>query len=490
MKKNWLMGICIIVISFVMTSPTYAKTENHTIQDDIIYDILIDRYNNGNQNSGEDIDVKDPYAYHGGDLAGIEAKLSEIEDLGFTAISLSPLMQNAKKGYHGHWTTDFKKVEPHFGSMKDLQKLVKSAHEKDIKVILELAPNYVSNDSDIVKDKADWVLDKQPKKDTYWKEDVSQLDYTNQAVRDYMLEVGTYWLDESGIDGYIIDEADKLPKTFLETFSKRLKEKNPEFQMIASLKDQTHYETFKQMDAIDLVDNQAFTETADDIFAKVENPIKPLIKSTNGLLAMDDDTQMRFAQIAGEGGRNALTTWKLALTYMYTSEGVPMVYQGSELPMYAPGMPESQMLVQFNSGDPELKEYMQRIAALRSEFPVLRNGKTEEVGTSEAMTVYKRYNDEDTVFVAINNDSKSRAVKIADIPEGKRLKGLLGDNIVKRNDDGEYVMTLSRETSEVYLIEDDTGVNWFLVGFIIMVMVVFVVGIIVLSRKQKARDQA
>lgn len=51
-------------------------------------------------------------------------------------------------------------------------------------------------------------------------------------------------------------------------------------------------------------------------------------------------------------------------------------------------------------------------------------------------------------------------------------------------------MTLSRETSEVYLIEDDTGVNWFLVGFIIMVMVVFVVGIIVLSRKQKARDQA
>ena len=175
---------------------------------------------------------------------------------------------------------------------------------------------------------------------------------------------------------------------------------------------------------------------------------------------------------------------------MYTSEGVPMVYQGSELPMYAPGMPESQMLVQFNSGDPELKEYMQRIAALRSEFPVLRNGKTEEVGTSEAMTVYKRYNDEDTVFVAINNDSKSRAVKIADIPEGKRLKGLLGDNIVKRNDDGEYVMTLSRETSEVYLIEDDTGVNWFLVGFIIMVMVVFVVGIIVLSRKQKARDQA
>src|SRR5699024_2202329 len=90
---------------------------------------------------------------------------------------------------------------------------------------------------------------------------------------------------------------------------------------------------------------------------------------------------------------------------MYTSEGVPMIYQGSELPMYAPGMPESQMLVQFNSGDPEFKEYMQRIAALRSEFPVLSNGKTEEVETSEAMTVYKRYNDDETVFVAINNDS-------------------------------------------------------------------------------------
>lgn len=490
MKKNWLIGIFIIMISFIMSGPTYVKAANDTIQDEIIYDILIDRYNNGNQNNGEHINVKDPYAYHGGDLAGIEAKLSEIDDLGFTTISLSPLMENAEKGYHGHWITDFKEVEPHFGSMKDLQQLVKAAHEKDIKVILELPLNYVSNDSDLAKNKADWILDKKPKKDAYWKENISQLDYSNKAVRDYMLDVGEYWLEKSGIDGYIIDEADVLPKKFLETFSKNLKKKNSKFNIIASPKDKANYEKLTKLDYIDLVNNESFKKAADDVFAKVENPIKPLMKSTNGLLAVDDDTQMRFAQIAGEGGRNALTTWKLALTYMYTSEGVPMIYQGSELPMYAPGMPESQMLVQFNSGDPEFKEYMQRIAALRSEFPVLSNGKTEEVETSEAMTVYKRYNDDETVFVAINNDSKSRAVKVDNIPEGKRLKGLLGDNIVKRDDNGEYVMTLSRESSEVYLIEDDTGVNWFLIGFIIMVMVVFIVGIIVLSRKQKARDKA
>src|SRR5699024_7340537 len=133
-------------------------------QDEIIYDILIDRYNNGNQNNGEHINVKDPYAYHGGDLAGIEAKLSEIDDLGFTTISLSPLMENAEKGYHGHWITDFKEVEPHFGSMKDLQQLVKAAHEKDIKVILELPLNYVSNDSDLAKNKADWILDRNLRK--------------------------------------------------------------------------------------------------------------------------------------------------------------------------------------------------------------------------------------------------------------------------------------------------------------------------------------
>src|SRR5699024_11330167 len=48
-------------------------------------------------------------------------------------------------------------------------------------------------------------------------------------------------------------------------------------------------------------------------------------------------------------GRDAETTWKMALAYLYFTPGVPMIYQGSEIPMYGPGFPENQNMVEFTS---------------------------------------------------------------------------------------------------------------------------------------------
>src|SRR5699024_3287565 len=123
--------------------------------------ILVDRFNNGNQAPSDQVDVDDPYTYNGGDINGITKMLDELDDHGFTTISLSPIMENAPKGYHGYWIEDFFDVESEFGTMEDLQNLVEEAHDRKMKVMLEFVPNYVAQSSPIVDDpdKTDWFTE-------------------------------------------------------------------------------------------------------------------------------------------------------------------------------------------------------------------------------------------------------------------------------------------------------------------------------------------
>src|SRR5690625_7525941 len=68
-------------------------------------------------------------------------------------------MKNAPDGYHGYWIEDYFKVEKQFGSIEDVQTLVKEAHKRDMKVVLEFVTNYIADSHEIVNDpeKADWV---------------------------------------------------------------------------------------------------------------------------------------------------------------------------------------------------------------------------------------------------------------------------------------------------------------------------------------------
>src|SRR5699024_8377583 len=130
-----------------------------------------------------------------------------------TTISLSPIMKNAKDGYHGYWIEDFYEIDEQFGSMEDLEELINEAHERDMKVILELVTNYVSDSHPIVSDseKEDWLYedDDKPVEQYPWLEEVVTLNQDNPEVDKYLKEVADYWLDETDIDGYKLHAADQ-----------------------------------------------------------------------------------------------------------------------------------------------------------------------------------------------------------------------------------------------------------------------------------------
>jgi hypothetical protein len=105
-----------------------------------IYQLLTDRFaNNG------DIAPKvcnQLYEYCGGTWKGITRNLDYIQDMGFDAIWISPIVKNTPKGYHGYWTLDFYKVNENFGTEADLLNLIKEAKERDIYVMFDVVANH------------------------------------------------------------------------------------------------------------------------------------------------------------------------------------------------------------------------------------------------------------------------------------------------------------------------------------------------------------
>ena len=491
--------VFILIIPFLLfTTPVFAN-EGTDIREEIIYDILVDRFNNGDPTLSKQVDINDPYAYHGGDLQGITAKLDRIKQLGFTTITLSPIMENAPKGYHGYWIEDFYSIEEQFGTTADLNKLIDEAHGRGIKVVLELVTNYVASTHPFVDDpsKEDWFKQNllETTDSTTWLDHVVVLNQEHEDVQNYLIDVAEYWMTETDIDGFKLHAADQSSPLFLEKLTAIIKDKNPNFFILANMLTDQNMESIRNIAHFDGIENQSMLKKMNEVFTMVDQPMSILLDeiAENGedrdIFLVDNRNTARFSNNFADEGRNALTTWKLALTYMYTMPGIPMIYQGSELPMYGPGFPANQSLVLFNSTDPDLEEFFERISSLRSEFPVLHDGDLEQVGTNEGLSVYKRTYENETMYIAINNDSVSRAISVDDIDSDLQLRGLLGDNTVRENKNGEFKIGIERESTEVYIIEENKGFNFWFIGLVAGVFIIFIFMVVYLSHKQKKREE-
>ncbi|WP_449354086.1 alpha-amylase family glycosyl hydrolase [Virgibacillus natechei] len=494
MKKIAFMLVAITLV-LLNTVPIAAQEESE-VQEEMIYNILVDRYNNGNFDRDEQVRVDDPKAYHGGDLEGIMNKLDDLQEIGITTISLSPIMENAPDGYHGYWIEDFYSVEEQFGTMEDLHTLIEEAHARDIKVVMEFVTNYVATSHSIVDDPEteDWTQENNDL-DVDWADNIAVLNQDNPEVEDFLIDAASFWMDETDIDGFKLHTVDQASESFLQNFTAELKDKDEDFYLLGDiLQTDERASQLKENTDIDLIENQDLYEAMNEVFSVEGTPVSDLVEtweesgSHSDILYVDNMYTERFTQKFTENGRNDLTTWTLALTYMYTTPGVPSLFQGSEIPVYGVDAEASQELVNFNSGNDELKEALSQIASLRTEFPVLSYGDFEHVGSSGAMTVFKRTYEDESMYIAINNDTVLQSVTVSDIAPGMQLRGHLGDNIVRENEDGEHRIGLEREVAEVFVVEPDTGFNWTFIGVIGGIFLLFVTGIIYLSRKQKKRS--
>jgi glycosidase len=117
-------------------------------RDQVIYQIVVDRFANGDVDNDYHVEPSVPGRYHGGDWQGIIDKLDYLEELGVTALWISPVVANTEEdagfaSYHGYWTQDFLRHNPHFGDLYKLRELTDAAHARGMKVILDVVTNHV-----------------------------------------------------------------------------------------------------------------------------------------------------------------------------------------------------------------------------------------------------------------------------------------------------------------------------------------------------------
>ncbi|MBS1118377.1 MAG: Neopullulanase [Deltaproteobacteria bacterium] len=117
-------------------------------RDQVIYQIMIDRFDNGDPNNDINVQVSVPGKYHGGDWQGVIDRLDYLETLGVTALWISPVVKNTEEdagfaSYHGYWTQDFLRPNAHFGDLSKLRELIDKAHGKGMLVILDVVTNHM-----------------------------------------------------------------------------------------------------------------------------------------------------------------------------------------------------------------------------------------------------------------------------------------------------------------------------------------------------------
>ncbi|MET9900842.1 pullulanase-type alpha-1,6-glucosidase [Streptomyces sp. NPDC006446] len=141
-----------------------AEPARHDSTRDQFYFVMPDRFANGDTSNDEGgltgsrlstgYDPTDKGFYQGGDLKGLTKRLDYIKGLGTTAIWMAPIFKNqpvqgtgkdASAGYHGYWITDFTRVDPHFGTNKDLETLISKAHAKGMKVFFDVITNHTAD---------------------------------------------------------------------------------------------------------------------------------------------------------------------------------------------------------------------------------------------------------------------------------------------------------------------------------------------------------
>jgi len=117
-------------------------------RDEVIYQVIIDRFANGDVNNDYNIKPGALARYQGGDWKGVEDHLDYLEELGVTTVWISPVVRNIETdadfdAYHGYWQQDLLDVNPHFGDLPALRSLTAALHARKMKIVLDVVTNHM-----------------------------------------------------------------------------------------------------------------------------------------------------------------------------------------------------------------------------------------------------------------------------------------------------------------------------------------------------------
>ena len=357
---------------------------------DVLYLIMPDRFANGNPDNDvipgmleDKVDRNEQYGRHGGDLKGIADHLDYIADLGVTAIWLNPTQENDMKNgsYHGYAITDYYQADRRFGGNEDLKKLVEQAHDKNLKVVMDMIFNHCGSENYLFKDKPskDWfnfkssyvqtsyktasVMDihasqyeKKIATDGWFTNEMPDLNQRNRHVARYLIQSSIWWIESTGINGIRQDTHPYADYDFMSTWCKEVLDEYPHFNIVGETwLNSNVLVSYWQKDSklaypknsnlptvmdfpLQSLMNMAFdeetTDWANGLYRLYDYQTQDLVYADpmNLLIFLDNHDTSRFYQ--KEEQLKNLTRYKQAMAFLLTTRGIPQIYYGTEILMF------------------------------------------------------------------------------------------------------------------------------------------------------------
>lgn len=459
---------------------------------DVMYLLMPDRFSNGNPknddmpNMLEKANRQDPLGRHGGDIEGINNHLDYFNDLGVTALWLNPVLENnmPERSYHGYAVTDLYKVDARFGSNEDYIKLVKDAHSKGIKIIMDMIFNHVgtgyywkddlpmqnwynqwpeftrsnfrgmvvsdpnSSDSDYEKMVKGWF-------DT----SMADLNQNNDLLANFLIQNSIWWVEYVGLDGIRQDTYPYCYKDFMATWMERLLEEYPDFNVVGEvwlsyptsvaywLNNETNKDGYKS-NLTDVFDfplmysiSKAFNENEgwDIGTARLWETIAQdyVYSNTEGLVTFADnhDGDRFYTKI-----KENIDSYKLAMTFLLTTRGTPQIYYGTEILMTGEehkghgdirkdfpggwkGDKENAFARKGRTDDQnEAYDFLSRLLNWRKSNSTIQYGELTHYIPENGVYVYFKEHKGKTIMIMLNNSDQDKKVDMSRFAES------IGDN--------------------------------------------------------------
>lgn len=357
--------------------------------EDVLYLIMPDRFVNGNPENDvvdgmreKKIDRADSFARHGGDIQGISNHLDYIADLGVTAIWLNPTQENDMESgsYHGYAITDYYQIDRRFGSNEDFCALVEKAHEKNLKVVMDMIFNHCGSENYLFRDKPskDWfnyrsnyvqtsfktasVMDihasayeKKIATDGWFTSVMPDFNQRNRHVARYLIQSSIWWIEYAGINGIRQDTHPYADFDFMSQWCKEVLDEYPYFNIVGETwLNSNVLVSYWQKDSklaaplnsnlptvmdfpLQALMNQAFDEETGEwgggLYKLYDYQTQDLVYANpmNLLTFLDNHDTSRFAQ-TDEMAKN-LKRYKQAMIFLLTTRGIPQIYYGTEILM-------------------------------------------------------------------------------------------------------------------------------------------------------------
>jgi glycosidase len=454
-----------------------------------IYQVMTDRFHNGDTTNDQGTFPEDPNRYHGGDWQGVIDKMDYLKDLGVDVVWISAPYENDRDffgsdGYHGYWPKNFSKSEPSFGSKEKLKELVSEAHERGMKVMLDVVVNHTGYNHPAVRDPEfrDWFNQENSANvlSDYYREKspllgLPDLNSENEDVTNFLVQTHKDWLKETGVDAFRVDAIRRVPTTFMQKFDSQVREGREDFLSLGEVfYDNIHALAQIQHRAQDSLFDFPLMQAIKNVFGgvpgislkerierfqetrghNVGQALKDLIRRETPMTALssvlahdhayenprllstilDNHDTNRFLTDAG-GDKTSL---KQAAAFIFGVRGMPSIYYGTESG-HEGLLGDNRKDMKFHA-DPDLHQHFSELIHLRKSSEPLQLGSQVELLAEDESYAFTRVLPDEEVVVLFNNAEQAQVLKVpmeeSQAGDGEMLRTMLGEERTYQVKDG------------------------------------------------------